>query len=262
MSQTSTSGHQCYLGPDRQGNTYDELNKDPKFAYTIKTRHMGAYEDNFYFPIDISPLETLRRVEALDPSLEPGTLEASARRAILDIADRPTTVWPGAEFEPIADLYLGRPLCDSPSRIFDWIASLATVRPKKHIGKYHYENGPTDNLGSLVFKTEDGKLVLLQRLQQKCHAPGCPEPTFRNGQRTAFDRDGNWTHPNEAGPQTELGPLGEFTDVCTAESCRGSFVTSPLMATDLTGRYPVHAYQTEDDTLVTCESPSMIDCSD
>jgi hypothetical protein len=242
MSQTSTSGHRCYLGPARQGNTYDELNKDPKFAYTIKTKDMCAYAYNFYFPIDISPLETIRRVEAEDPSLKPGLLEASARRAILEIADRPTTNWPRARVERFTDKILSRPFLD--------------------IGKYHQENGPTNNTGSLVFETEDQELVLIQQHQRRCHAPGCPEPTFRNGQRTAFDDEGNWTHPNEAGPQMSLGPVGVFTDTCTAASCRGSFVTGPLMATDLTSRYPEHALQTLDDSLVTCESPSMLDCSD
>jgi hypothetical protein len=77
------------------------LNKDPKFAYTIKTKDMCAYAYNFYFPIDISPLETIRRVEAEDPSLKPGLLEASARRAILEIADRQQLIGLGPELSDL-----------------------------------------------------------------------------------------------------------------------------------------------------------------
>jgi len=260
MSQATSSRNRCYLGPAWPGKPYEVYNTDPRFKRFIATKDMYALPDDFYFPNDMSVVDTLSRIEAEDtsnPPIPPGSLIASARNTIVEIKERSATAWSLEHLEIIANDTMDKIFQDPPAKAFDLIASLATNKPKTSMDAHHWHNGPPDNRGSLVFETVDRKPVLVQEWRESCCEPGCPEPMFRNGQRTAFNERGEWRHPSHTQIGVSDGPLGDFTDKCTFALCGQPFAQSPLLATNVFGRYPVHAYVTEDGALTTCDSPSM-----
>lgn len=257
MSNASSSGRVCYLGLASRAPIYRVLSQDANWVRAITTRDMCALENEIYLPSDMSVAQALATIEAEDPSLTPGSLEASARASILAIADLPTTAWTTDHLKFIANGTLDKPLHDPPSRVFDGIVHLSTTRPKKNIREYGHEHGPRDNLGSVVFETVDGEPVLVQRFQEKCCEPGCPDRTFRNGQLTAFDELGNWRHASLAHRATEGGPVAEWTGICTRKACQQPFGTDSLITTQLTGRYPIHGIELADGSVTNCASPSM-----
>jgi hypothetical protein len=148
----------------------DEMSKLPNFGKAISSNTVWSQlPDDLVMPSDATVGKTLDRIDGMDPTRENGTSRRATRKAILDLYELDSCVWPESDLETLADDFLGSVLPNiRMANIDDYFIHITSVVPGNDFNPVTFDADISDERQCQLVKTVEGRIGHLQRWQAAC----------------------------------------------------------------------------------------------
>jgi len=255
MSRASDTGG-CYLGIGTNGWTLDEMAQDPKFGAVFKAlTPWDELPSDLRMPLDANVSEVFRRVEAGDPTLAPGSLEADLKRTICNIRQQPGCQWTGADTRELANTFVGAILPNTPvASALGCFRRFSRTKPYDTLPT-DWENDLKDEHDQLLIRDEDNNLGFAQKWQSECASATCPKSTFKDGQIVVLTEARRWQHFSRGATKCDPAPARAFSSSC--HGCGEPFEDRPDMFVDPLFDRQYHRFSRPSGAIFTCAGTSL-----
>jgi hypothetical protein len=255
MSPASNT-RDCYLGIGINGRTLHQMAKDPNFGTVFKAlTPWDALPSDLRMPLDASVSEVFQKVEAGDPTLAPGSLEADLKKTISNVRQLPGCQWTGADTEELANKFVNAILPNTPfAPDLECFRRFSRTMPCDTLPT-DWENNLRGEHDQLLIRDEDNNLGFAQKWQGECASATCPESTFRDGQIVVLTEARRWQHFSRGATECDPAPVRAFSSNC--HGCGEPFKDRRDMFVDLLFNEQFHRFSRPSGAIFTCAGTSL-----